>query len=93
MRLTVKEAIDRDLLGKVKIKLNGEYVQGVIVADEDQGYIERFKKVDGKFVVNRRRKEIETETLYGNVVMEIRDETTQTAKQTAGNDTEDTETT
>ena len=48
MRLTVKEAIDRDLLGRVNIKLNGEYVQGVIVADEEQGYIERFKKVDGK---------------------------------------------
>lgn len=93
MRLTVKEAIDRDLLGRVKIKLNGEYVQGVIVADEDQGYIERFKKVDGEFVVNRRRKEIETETLYGNVVIEMRDETTQTAKQTTGDDTEGTETT
>ena len=88
MRLTVDEAIERGLLGRVKIKLNGEYVQGAIVADEEQGYIERFKKVDGKFVVNRWRKDIETETLYGNVVIEISHETTQTAKQTTGDDTE-----
>lgn len=92
VKLTVDEAIERGLLGKVKVKLNGEYVQGAIVADEEQGYIERFKKVDGKFVVNRWRKDIETETLYGNVVIEIRDETTQTAKQTTGDDTEGTET-
>lgn len=93
MRLTVDEAIDRGLLGRVKVKLDGEYVQGVIVADEEQGYIERFKKIDGRFVVNHDREEVETEVLRGNVVIEISDETTQTAKQTTGDDTEGTETT
>jgi len=88
MRLTVDEAIERGLLGRVKVRLNGEYVQGAIVADEEQGYIERFKKVDGKFVVNRKREEVETEVLHGNVVIEIGYETTQTAKQTTGDDTE-----
>lgn len=87
MRLTVDEAIERGL-SKVKVKLNGEYVRDVVVADEEEGYIKRFKRVDGKFVVNRWRKDIETETLYGNVVIEISDETTQTAKQTTGDDTE-----
>lgn len=87
MRLTVDEAIERGLLGRVKIKLNGEYVQGAIVADEEQGYIERFKKVDGKLVIDRKREEIETEVLHGNVVIEISNETTQTAKQTTGDDT------
>ena len=76
MRLTVDEAIDLGLLGKVKVKLNGEYVRDVVVADEEEGYIERFKKVDGKFVVNRKRKDVETEILYGNVVIEISNEAT-----------------
>ena len=88
MRLTGDEAIERGLLGRVKIKLNGEYVQGAIVADEEQGYIERFKKVDGKFVVNRKREEVETDVLHGNVVIEISNEATQTAKQTTSDDTE-----
>ena len=93
MRLTVDEAIERGLLGKVKVKLNGEYVRDVVVADEEEGYIKRFKKVDGKFVINRKRDDIETEVLHGNVVIEISDETIQTAKQTTGDDTEGTETT
>lgn len=88
MKLTVDEAIERGLLGKVKIKLNGECVQDVIVADEEEGYIKRFKKVDGVFVTNRKRDDIETEVLQGNVVIEISDETTETAKQTTGDDTE-----
>ncbi|MDM1324880.1 hypothetical protein [Acinetobacter pseudolwoffii] len=93
MRLTVDEAIDLGLLGKVKVKLNGEYVRDVVVADEEEGYIKRFKKVDGKFVINRKREDVETEILYGNVVIEISNEATQTAKQTTGDDTEGTETT
>ncbi|WP_218209090.1 hypothetical protein [Acinetobacter sp. F9] len=93
MRLTVDEAIDLGLLGKVKVKLNGEYVRDVVVADEEEGYIKRFKRVDGKFVINRKREEVETEVLHGNVVIEIGNETTQTAKQTTGDDTEGTETT
>ncbi|WP_336023441.1 hypothetical protein [Acinetobacter lwoffii] len=93
MRLTVDEAIDRGLLSKVKVKLNGEYVRDVVVADEEEGYIKRFKRVDGKLVINRKREDVETEVLYGNVVIEISDETTQTAKQTTGDDTEGTETT
>lgn len=93
MRLTVDEAIERGLLGKVKVKLNGEYVRDVVVADEEEGYIKRFKRVDGVFVINRKREDVETEVLYGNVVIEISNETTQTAKQTTGDDTEDTETT
>lgn len=93
MRLTVDEAIDRGLLGKVKVKLNGEYVRDVVVADEEEGYIKRFKKVDGKLVINRKREDVETEILYGNVVIEISNEATQTAKQTTGDDTEGTETT
>lgn len=92
MKLTVDEAIERGLLGKVKVKLNGEYVRDVVVADEEEGYIKRFKKVDGKFVINHKREDVETEVLYGNVVIEISDETTQTAKQTTGDDTEGTET-
>ena len=92
MRLTVDEAIDLGLLGKVKVKLNGEYVRDVVVADEEEGYIKRFKKVDGKFVINRKREDVETEILYGNVVIEISNEATQTAKQTTGDDTEGTET-
>ena len=92
MRLTVDEVIERGLLGKVKVKLNGEYVWYVVVADEEEGYIRRFKKVDGKFVINRKREEVETEVLHGNVVIEISNETTQTAKQTTGDDTEGTET-
>lgn len=93
MRLTVDEAIDRGLLGKVKVKLNGEYVRDVVVADEEEGYIKRFKKVGGKLVINRKREDVETEILYGNVVIEISNEATQTAKQTTGDDTEGTETT
>ena len=93
MRLTVDEAIERGLLGKVKVKLNGEYVRDVVVADEEEGYIKRFKRVDGVFVINRKRDDIETEVLHGNVVIEISDEATQTAKQTTGDDTEGTETT
>ncbi len=92
MRLTVDEAIERGLLGKVKIKFNGEYVRDVIVADEEEGYIKRFKKVDGVFVINRKRDDVETEVLYGNAVIEISDEATKTAKQTTGDDTEGTET-
>lgn len=92
MRLTVDEAIERGLLGKVKVKLNGEYVGDVAVADEEEGYIKRFKRVDGKFVINRKREEVETEVLHGNVVIEISNEVTQTAKQTTDDDTEGTET-
>lgn len=93
MRLTVDEAIERGLLGKVKVKLNGEYVRDVVVADEEGGYIKRSKRVDGVFVINRKRDDIETEVLHGNVVIEISDEATQTEKQTTGDDTEGTETT
>ena len=88
MKLTVDEAIERGLLGKVKVKLNGEYVGDVVVADEEDGCIKRFKKVDGKLVINRKREDVETEILYGNVVIEISNEVTQTAKQTTGDDTE-----
>lgn len=91
MRLTVDEAVERGLLGKVKVKLNGEYVRDVVVADEEEGYIKRFKRVDGVFVINRKREDVETEVLHGNVVIEISDEATQTAKQTTGDDTEGTE--
>ena len=71
MRLTVDEAIDRGLLGRVKVKVDGEYVKGVTVADEEQGYAECFKFKNGRVVVNETTMEAETEVIRGRVEIEI----------------------
>ncbi|MDQ9019902.1 hypothetical protein RFI02_02150 [Acinetobacter sichuanensis] len=71
MRLTVEDAEKQGLLGKVKVKVDGQYVKGVTIADEEQGYIERFKYKDGKVVINYNLEEAEREIIRGVVEIEI----------------------
>lgn len=73
MRLTVDEAIKRGINGKVRVTLNGEAVSHVVVADEEQGYIERFKQVGGRMVIDRNLGEAVREIIKGIVVIEVDD--------------------
>lgn len=70
MRLDIADMLDwtveqAQLANNCKIYLNGEEVKYVTVADEEQGYIERYKELDGKFV--REGDEIAIERLEGEV--------------------------
>lgn len=69
MRLTVDD-VNRDpkrYVGKVSIFLNDHEVRNVLVADEEQGYIERAKMENGKLVIDKGRGEVVREKLYGKV--------------------------
>ncbi len=50
------------------ILFDGEMVSDVVTADEELGFIIKNKRdVNGSFVINRERTEIETEALAGKV--------------------------
>ena len=74
------------------VYVNGNRIKCVKWANVDQGLVcfiphRRFTKKD------RRKGEIYTRLLRGNVRVEFIHEATETAKQATGDDTEDTETT
>lgn len=91
MRLTVEDAEKQGLLGKVKVKVDGQYVKGATIADEEQGYIERFKYKDGKVVINYDLEEAEREIIKGHVQIEIDGDTNEASEtQTALTSAEET---
>lgn len=49
-----------------KVLLDGEEVDRVITADEEKGYILKYKQVDGEYVRGGDGR-LETEELHGNV--------------------------
>ena len=71
MRLSVSEYSEydketRELCCRCVVLLNGLQVKNCTEADEEEGFVVRFKLDDnGNHIVNGA--EIETETLYGNV--------------------------
>lgn len=55
----------------VTVLLDGIARDNVITADEEQGYTVRFKTDErGRLVVNKERRALERETLYGTVRIE-----------------------
>jgi len=42
MRLTIDEALERGLIGKVEIYLDGQKIHHCIEADEEEGYVVRY---------------------------------------------------
>ena len=71
MRLSVSEYSEydketRELCCRCVVLLDGVHVKNCTEADEEEGFVVRFKLDDrGNHIVNG--SEIETETLYGNV--------------------------
>lgn len=71
MRLSVSEYSEydketRELCCRCVVLLDGVHVKNCTEADEEEGFVVRFKLDDrGNHIVNGA--EIETETLYGNV--------------------------
>lgn len=71
MRLSVSEYSEydketRELCCRCVVLLNGAQIKDCTEADEEEGFVIRFKLDDnGNHIVNGA--EIETETLYGNV--------------------------
>ncbi len=81
----------KDGKGFRRVYVNGNRIDRVAWANEEQGLVcfmphIRLTKKD------RRKGEIYTRLLRGNVRVEFIHETTETAKQTTGDDTEGTET-
>lgn len=85
MRLTVEDATKHGLLGRIKVKVDGQYVRGVTIADEEQGYVECYKYKDGKLVLSRHSDDIEREIITGLVEIEITNETSKTTDQATDN--------
>lgn len=90
MRLTVEDAKKHGLLGRIKVKVDGQYVRGITIADEEQGYVECYKYKDGKLVLSRHSDDVEREIIKGHVEIEITNETPKTTDQAADNHTEET---
>lgn len=71
MRIDVDIAKEMGVLGKVKVFLNEQPIRQVVVADEEQGLIERYKQEGGKFVIDREQGVAVRETLHGKVKIVI----------------------
>lgn len=54
------------------VRLNGEIVDHVTTADEELGFLRRLKTTaKGELVLNSARSEVERETLFGKVTVEL----------------------
>jgi len=78
MRITIDD-LDKDpelwrkFLG-VRIWVDGVEHDNVIVADQEQGYIEKHKQnADGSFALNKKRDEVLTEIIKGKVEFMFRE--------------------
>lgn len=72
MRVTVDDFIDnQDVQRKfngVRVMVNGIQHDYVIIADQERGYIEKYRKnEDGSLVLNADRSEVLTEIIKGDV--------------------------
>ena len=82
----------KDGKGFRHVYVNGNRIDCVLWANEEQGLV-CFMPKRRMTKRNIRKGQIYTRLLRGNVRVEFIHETTQTAKQTTGDDTKDTETT
>lgn len=75
MRLTVADMENHGIWEKYrqcKIFLDDVHQHHCIVADEEAGYIEKFKiNGDGSLMLNEQKTEVMTEKLYGIVRIEV----------------------
>jgi len=67
MRATVDQMRTHRLLRHCQPFLNGEPVDSCIIADQEQGYVEKHMRICENFVLNADRTAIVKERLYGNV--------------------------
>lgn len=59
---------------KIRIRLNGEIQLDCTGFDVDEGWVERYKRVDDKFVIDKTGKSAVRERIEGTVVVNWLDE-------------------
>lgn len=79
MRITVDDLTDNPALQRkfegVRVLVNGVQHNHVIVADQEQGYIEKHKQnADGSLALNKKRDAFLTEIVRGKVEFMFKDQ-------------------
>lgn len=73
MRLTVDEALERGLIGKVEVYIDGEKVRRCIEADEEEGYVVCYLADEhGRLILDANNNPV-TARVCGKVEIRIRD--------------------
>jgi hypothetical protein len=76
MRLTVDEALDRGLIGKVEVYVDGKKVRRCIEADEEEGYVVCYLEDEhGRLILDANKNPV-TARVCGKVEIRILDDAT-----------------